>query len=358
MFDVVVPSLSVEDFAHLEESLDVKEETRLLLLQTQLPTAKLEEQLERAQYDLKAIRTNDLRGYSRERETRLLVEIENVQKFLEKARERDALQAERPEGCWCLGVGGSQPSFLYGGRDVSVRVLAKYCSCPESQARRALDQAKQAVLRQAECDERAERFVEKLPLRLQAFTLDTYPTATAPQKALLKTLRAWQESLDGNDAPAFPWLLLRGPFGTGKSALAGALAADCLRRGSDRSALFVPVPEFLDRLRHTFGDDARESERKVMQQLQDVDVLVLDDLGAERQTDWVTERLYVLVNHRYDHDNRTIITTNLTPEELGVSVGKRTMWRIVENAQFVSLDGCVNLRQVKAKKGRDGGQAA
>jgi DNA replication protein DnaC len=77
----------------------------------------------------------------------------------------------------------------------------------------------------------------------------------------------------------------------------------------------------------------------VEQPLREVPLLVLDDLGAERLTDWVTEALFRLINHRFEWRLRTVITTNYSPNEMAERVGERTWWRVVQLADLVRVAG-------------------
>jgi DNA replication protein DnaC len=83
-----------------------------------------------------------------------------------------------------------------------------------------------------------------------------------------------------------------------------------------------------------------------------VPLCVLDDIGAERVTDWVRERLFVIVNARHDADLPTIFTSNLAPPALDDHLGERTMWRIIEMCEVVHLDG-PNLRAVVDREASD-----
>lgn len=78
-------------------------------------------------------------------------------------------------------------------------------------------------------------------------------------------------------------------------------------------------------------------------------VLILDDLGAERPTDYVAEVLYLIVNTRYNQKLPTIFTSNLPVAELAERIGDRTASRIVEMCEIVKLDG-VDRRLLQAKK--------
>jgi DNA replication protein DnaC len=79
-----------------------------------------------------------------------------------------------------------------------------------------------------------------------------------------------------------------------------------------------------------------------------VELLVLDDLGADRDADWSMERLHRLIKHRHMHELVTIITTNLKPTALGAYVGEGTASRMRQLAIPVSLDGCPDLRLRRA----------
>ena len=78
-------------------------------------------------------------------------------------------------------------------------------------------------------------------------------------------------------------------------------------------------------------------------------MLILDDVGAENTTAWAVERLFTLLNYRHGEHLTTIITTNLTPEELSQRLGDRLAWRIAEMSDVVSLDKCPNLRAQKPR---------
>src|SRR3712207_8982740 len=79
---------------------------------------------------------------------------------------------------------------------------------------------------------------------------------------------------------------------------------------------------------------------ELLDQLTSVDLLHLDDLGAENSSDWVLEQLYSIVNQRYEDEKSLVITTNLDPDELGKQIGDRTVSRIIEICgDFIPLSG-------------------
>lgn len=115
-------------------------------------------------------------------------------------------------------------------------------------------------------------------------------------------------------------LIMCGLFGTGKTHLAVALAR--LLTGRGEAWHFVVVPALLDDLRRK--QQANEGEYwAYLDFLNDVPGLVLDDLGAQKVTEWAEERLYMLVDGRYSQAKRTIVTSNVIPEEWGGRIASR-----------------------------------
>lgn len=133
-------------------------------------------------------------------------------------------------------------------------------------------------------------------------------------------------------------LLLLGPVGVGKShAAVAAVRPAHFDHGSD--VRFLPVVELLDLLRPGGPDGA-------LYDLADTDVLVIDDLGTERATDWTDERLYAVINRRWLEERPTVATTNLEPKALREALGARTYSRLVGNcAAVVTLTGPDRRRQ-------------
>lgn len=115
-------------------------------------------------------------------------------------------------------------------------------------------------------------------------------------------------------------LLLIGEKGCGKTHLASGVLIEIVRRGF--TGTFCNVPDLLERMRRAMHDP--ESEEKVSEILDtasEVDMLVLDDLGAERPTEWARDRLYLIVNRRYERVKTLVVTTNCNESELALRLG-------------------------------------
>jgi DNA replication protein DnaC len=124
----------------------------------------------------------------------------------------------------------------------------------------------------------------------------------------------------------YGWLYLCGPCGAGKSHLAAAIANHLAMSG--RGVTYASVPDLLRFVRRGFGDGAADERLDALMQ---IDVLILDDLGAEYLTAWAAEQLFVLLNARYLADRATVLTSNDRLEALPTRLQSRTR----EQAQII-----------------------
>jgi DNA replication protein DnaC len=110
------------------------------------------------------------------------------------------------------------------------------------------------------------------------------------------------------------WLVLMGPHGCGKTHLTAAMANARLQRGLP--TLFINTPDLLDALRASFGGEGSGAYDKVFYEVRATPFLILDDFGAQSSTAWAKEKLYQVLNYRYNVQLPTVITTNQSLEEI------------------------------------------
>jgi DNA replication protein DnaC len=129
-----------------------------------------------------------------------------------------------------------------------------------------------------------------------------------------------------------------GDVGTGKTTLAMLISKAAME--ADRTVAIYSLPRLLTMLRETYSDESRYSLSELLDRLCSVDLLQIDDVGAEQTTEWVLEQLYTIVNTRYEDGRALLLTTNLVdmaPEgdehpaaPLQRQIGERTVSRIYE----------------------------
>ncbi len=102
------------------------------------------------------------------------------------------------------------------------------------------------------------------------------------------------------------WLVITGPYGCGKTHLAASIAN--YRAGLGDPPLFIIVPDLLDHLRSTFSPTSPIKYDRLFDDIRKARLLVLDDLGAQSATPWAKEKLFQLINHRYNAELPTVIT--------------------------------------------------
>ncbi len=157
-------------------------------------------------------------------------------------------------------------------------------------------------------------------------TFETFipePTHLSAEKAhnlrrAFETARAFAQEPEG-------WLLFTGAYGCGKTHLAAAIANERLAHG--QPALFMITPDLLDHLRATFSPNSDVSYDELFEQVRSTPLLILDDLGAHSASAWAKEKLFQLLNHRYNAQLPTVITTNQRLEDLDPRLRSRLLDR-------------------------------
>jgi DNA replication protein DnaC len=117
------------------------------------------------------------------------------------------------------------------------------------------------------------------------------------------------------------WLIFQGINGCGKTHLAAAIAN--YRLAQEKPAFFVVVPDLLDHLRSTFSPDSKISYDEFSERLKETPLLILDDFGEQSATPWAQEKLYQLINYRYNARLPMVVTTCLSLDEIETRISSR-----------------------------------
>jgi DNA replication protein DnaC len=154
------------------------------------------------------------------------------------------------------------------------------------------------------------------------------PPVTEIEPTVVRFVRNWVDELEANIA-AGRGLWLMGDTGTGKTTLAMLVSKMALQES--HSVAIYSLPKLLARIRRTYDSEpGGDSYLAFFERLTSVDLLHIDDLGAEKRSDWVLEQLYALVNERYESQRSMLVTTNLDQQQLEEQIGPRTVSRLVE----------------------------
>jgi DNA replication protein DnaC len=173
---------------------------------------------------------------------------------------------------------------------------------------------------------RGRRLEARIPRRYRAASFEQLAgTELVAFPEQVRVVRRFTERITENlDSGRGVWIM--GDVGTGKTMLAMLISKAALDAG--RTAAIYSLPRLLSLLREAI--DREEGVVGFLDRLCQVDLLHIDDVGAENRTDWALEQLYSIINSRYEDERSIVITTNLEPSLLSEQIGARTVSRLVE----------------------------
>jgi len=205
---------------------------------------------------------------------------------------------------------------------------------------------RQKDLVKREKKERIERLFENSGLgeRFKKCSLDNWYRRPGTDKAYEAACR-YNENISNNVRDG-KGLVIFGTYGNGKSHLAAAIANTTIRQGM--TTVFERVPSLLAKIRATYGGDGDITEYQLLKALTDADLVVLDDAGAEKWTEWAESMLYTVIDERYSYQKALIITTNSNLNELEKKIGIRAMDRVLEMCEIVENKG-TSFRKERAR---------
>ena len=197
----------------------------------------------------------------------------------------------------------------FNSRLPTVIVLAKPISeMPERISQKLCEPGLSTVVRLTSDDSSLDSQRASIPkTMLERMTFEKFlPNGAAnivEQETLDNAYKAARDFVEKSEK----WLYLHGPTGRGKTHLAVSIANAYIQRGVP--VTFWSVPNLLDALRHSYSSSEETSFYSLFATVRDAEVLILDDFGSQRMTDWALEKLYQIISHRYDLRLPTVITS-------------------------------------------------
>jgi len=243
--------------------------------------------------------------------------------------------------------------------------MTDICALCEGSGLRIVQEGRRQVARPCDCriQRRAARMLERarIPRRYEHCTLENYETGYRGADRSLKSaslmahrfVEGYPIETEGKG------LLLTGDIGVGKTHLAVGILKDLIgRRGV--AGLFYDYRELLKEVQNSYNNDVVATELGILRPVFEAEVLVLDELGAAKPTDWVWDTVAQILNARYNERRTTIITTNyangpglmaanmhgesaprraMRDETLGDRIGERMLSRLQEMCVAVEIHG-------------------
>jgi len=212
---------------------------------------------------------------------------------------------------------------------------------------------------QAERDAQAQRMAEIvakqreeaigaacIPLRFRGLSFDTYQAATPEQRAALAKIRDYAERF-AELAPQGRGLVLAGKPGTGKTHLAASLALALV--DTRAWVQYVTCMGLIRMVRETWGKDAERTERQVVRLLgQDIDLLLIDEVGVQYGTESEQHILFEILDKRYAEMRPTVLITNQDKAGFKALIGERVTDRLTQTHDWLAFDWPSYRRQARA----------
>lgn len=214
----------------------------------------------------------------------------------------------------------------------------EFCNCPQGVA--ALDAAKRAdaAKRQRALD--AMFAAAGIPQHFRGMTVDSLYQVAGDDPDKREGLQAARELVETGFTRGKNGLYIFGSYGMGKTGVVTPILRSYVDNGL--TGLWIEFYDFTDEVQSRYRSNSEETAQAAIKQAQEVDMLLLDDVGNPKVGEETQDRskiLYQVVNARHNHARPMLITSNLAPGEFVKQFGARTFERIAESCRIVQMGG-------------------
>ena len=154
-----------------------------------------------------------------------------------------------------------------------------------------------------------------IPVKYKDDTFDTYRIEVyenkEPMRKLKELCKSYVEQFDSIDKGLYIYGFTKG---SGKTKMACTIGNELMKRGHD--VKFATMGTILDKIKSTYNKESDYTEDRLMDELKTVEVLIIDDLGMENASKWANDKVYEIINYRYNAKKKTIYTSNISLKDM------------------------------------------
>lgn len=172
----------------------------------------------------------------------------------------------------------------------------------------------------------------RIPKRFTKETLDTFIPISSQSKAVLQKAKTYVNNYDKENSMG---MYIYGPTGSGKTHLVVGILKELLQKGY--SGVFYNIVDLLDAIRSTYDPQSLGQIKTQLESDLNKQIFILDDFGVQRTSPWVADRLYALINRRYQDCKTLIVTSNINMHDLELKVDKRLSSRIIGMCEEIEI---------------------
>jgi len=229
----------------------------------------------------------------------------------------------------CLRCDNLLKSEDFEGREKNGGIIPRYClNCREIVAEENLKERKKEIKKNLT----THLTISGIPPKYVNCTFENYQTNTPARKDILLKVQNWVR----NGFPRREGLFMTGNNGSGKTHLSVAAMREIMLEGN-ANCKFVKIPDLLLQIRECINSDFPDAERTIIDKYLNYKLLVLDDLGVEKITDWSLQTLYLIIDGREAYMQPTIITSNLTLQGIENKISSRIASRITGMCRLMEV---------------------